>query len=720
VKAAAADEDTQIDLLSETNVTAQRRKTTERENTQTTYVVGREEIKALGANTLSYALRLIPGFTLVDSLNGVDLRGQNQLRGLDDARFIILQDGRPLTRASNNRGSDISKLPTFNIERIEVVQGGGTLRYGADAIAGVINVITQTPEGPPKFSVGVSGGSFGFAQYTARYSGSNGLPSTESGYFGYDLGYERRSAINDFRFTSTVDGRGFGVGTLEADGSITPRGDTYTFSDTAIQNYTFSDFYFGKFIFKPGKDHTVTTYIQQQNTRRGSAGFATGSGLVGYNDKNALTGAAPGYGAYVYTKDYYLANYNFGNGDSAEDETGVDVTWDWNLSELNTLSTQISMKHTSAYNPTGGGQKFLNNRTLEAQVRYSAELYKGNSFNAGLQVLSNRSVQSPEIGRPSVPTEGTDPSLRLAFDREVTRYAFYATDDVQLLDKALIINYGARTTVDNQFGVYTSLGAGVRYNFGGPNPATAPFGLRFNYAESLKSPGLSQLYATFTSGRNIALPNPDLKPELGKGYDAGLDIQFSPSMVLRATYFRTDLQNAIIEGVRVDDNGTNTFSQTINAQATLSTGWEFVFDWKLDSNWRLVANETFLDARPVGDLRLDPPYQVSGRPVARGYFYGYQNADTPYNTTNLALRYTSPSLDAALSAIFVGERRIGNTSFIDSGYTRVDLTATVPVTPNISINGGIYNLLNEQYFSIPSFGYPGTPFNFRVGVDATF
>ncbi|WP_287129313.1 TonB-dependent siderophore receptor [Candidatus Cyanaurora vandensis] len=710
-----------VDLLGEFNVTAQRRRTTERENTQTTYIVNREEIRALGATTVSDALRLVPGFTLIETLGGVDLRGSNFLRGLDDARFIILQDGRPLTRASNNRASDISKLSIVNVERIEVVTGGATLRYGADAVAGVINIITRVPEGPPQVSASATFGSFGFAQYTLSYSGSTG-PLTTPGNFAYDIGYERRSAINDFLFTSDVQSyNGQDVLVLGAGGSATFSPGGYTFTSKAIQNYVFSDLYFGKVVFKPGQDHTVTVYAQQQNTRRGSLGFGSGSGLVSYYDdiidpNDPYFGYPRGYSAAVFSTEYYQSIPGiFGDADSQEDDTGLNVTWDWNLSELNTLTTQFSYKHTSSFNPTSGGQRYLNNRTYEAQIRYVAELYRGNTLNAGFQFITNRSVQSPEIGRPSVLLPGTPPGLRLAFDREISRVAVFFTEDLRFFDDALITNFGARTTSDVQFGVYTSLGAGLRYNFGGER-GREPFGLRFNYSESFKAPGLSQLYATFTSGRNTALPNPNLEPELGKGFDIGLDIQIGPSALLRATYFRTDVVNAVLEGVQTFNDGIRTESQTINAQATLTNGWEFLFEWQIDPTISFQVNHSILDARPVGNAVDDGlPFFIS-----RGYFYGQQFADVPFNTTNVALRYNSSGFNAALSGVLVGRRPIAATSFIAREFTRFDLTASVPITPAITINGGVFNLLNQQYDAIASFNYPGAPISFRFGVEATF
>ncbi len=444
--------------------------------------------------------------------------------------------------------------------------------------------------------------------------------------------------------------------------------------------------------------------------------------------------------------------------DAAEDELGINLVWDWNLSELSTLTTQLSVKTTSDFNPDAGGQKYLNNRTFEAQVRYTSTLYAGNVFNAGFQFLSNRSTQSPAIGTPAdgtvVPVLNTfnnqpftnsgsvpitietafgpktvlpaDPTTGelgiipiLAFDREISRMAFYATEDLRFLDDAFILNFGSRVTADNQFGVFTTSGVGARYNFGGEK-GREPFGLRVNWSQSFKAPGLSQLYASFVSGATLGVPNSALQPELGVNYDIGLDIQLSPTALFRATYFRTDLTNAVIEGALVADLGTGAnprfISQTINAQATLSTGFELSFDWRMDEHWRIQVSDTILDTRPIGDPAADGLAQY----VARGYFYQYQASNIPFNSTNFVLSYVSPGFNAAFLGRFSSERRYGSTNFYEGGYANFDVTFSLPLTGSLTLNGGVFNVFNANFLERPSVFFVAPPTNFKIGLTATF
>ncbi|WP_218079261.1 TonB-dependent receptor plug domain-containing protein [Anthocerotibacter panamensis] len=720
----AADEgDEPVDLLSEFNVTAQRRKTTERENTQVTYVVNKDDIKAAGAANISDALKLVPGFALAEALGGIDNRGLNTFRGFDDQRFILLQDGRPLVRSSNERSSDISKLPVLNVERVEVVTGGGTLRYGPDAVGGVINIITTIPEGPPKLSAKVQFGSYGFSNYSLDYSGSNGDASS-AGYFAYQLGYTRQSVLNNAVLSATVNDP-FGGGIFVRDRvngqvTVTNVGSTYTSPLFERQQfYAFSDFYYGKVIFKPGKDHTVTVYAQQQNTRRGispTGTLACGYYPVGYQ------GVDPASLPYVYcfTGRERIVGRNTRFGDAKEDQFGLNATWDWNLSELNTLSTQVSLN--SSFGDTSGQQRLVSNRVLEANIRYTAQLYPGNILNAGFVFNTQRSNQSFQEGAP---LGVAGPGGFIPFDIERNSWAIYITEDLKFFDDALIVNFGSRLTDDNRFGTFTTSAAGIRYNFGGPK-GRETFGLRANYQQAFKIPGLSQLGAVFTVGApiptQISLPNPALAPENSTGYDIGLDVAISPSVAFRATYYRTDLTNSLLEGTLVSinqiPNGTGGFVRqnivtSINAQAQKVVGWDFVLDWAIDPQWKLAVTESLIDSTAVGIGSLDLQARNGLPEAGGGFLYGYATAGIPFTTTGLRISYTSPGFTGALSANFVGETPIIGTLF-QPAYNVVDFTTSVPLGPTLTLTGGVFDIFaNSGRIRAPGLQ------TFRFGLEAS-
>jgi outer membrane receptor protein involved in Fe transport len=66
------------------------------------------------------------------------------LRGLGPKRTLVLLNGRRLPPSSDNGTIDLNQVPSILVARTEVVTGGASAAYGADAVAGVVNVILDT------------------------------------------------------------------------------------------------------------------------------------------------------------------------------------------------------------------------------------------------------------------------------------------------------------------------------------------------------------------------------------------------------------------------------------------------------------------------------------------------------------------------------------------------------------------------------------------------
>lgn len=71
------------------------------------------------------------------------------IRGADARHTLIMVDGQPVlgdVGKFNGTGDELMRLGAENIDRIEIVRGAATAKYGADAIGGVVNVITKAPK----------------------------------------------------------------------------------------------------------------------------------------------------------------------------------------------------------------------------------------------------------------------------------------------------------------------------------------------------------------------------------------------------------------------------------------------------------------------------------------------------------------------------------------------------------------------------------------------
>ena len=162
------EEDTTAVPYEETVVTASRRAQSTLEAPNATTVITAEEIRMSGATSLPELLRRVPGAEVmvmgVGSAN-VSIRGFNQRLA---NKVLVLLDGR--TEYQDFLGLTLwSAIPVGldEIERIEVIRGPGSALYGANAMLGVINIITRTPGTGPRASItgwagngNAAGGSF--------------------------------------------------------------------------------------------------------------------------------------------------------------------------------------------------------------------------------------------------------------------------------------------------------------------------------------------------------------------------------------------------------------------------------------------------------------------------------------------------------------------------------------------------------------------------------
>ena len=120
-----------------------------------------EQIREMGARTLNEVLETVPGVHVGLSSQGfspiISIRG---IYSDDNPQVLMLMNGVPFTQVFfGNRGLR-SDMPVGAIERVEIIRGPGSAIYGADAFAGVINVITKSAADIDGVEAGARYGSF--------------------------------------------------------------------------------------------------------------------------------------------------------------------------------------------------------------------------------------------------------------------------------------------------------------------------------------------------------------------------------------------------------------------------------------------------------------------------------------------------------------------------------------------------------------------------------
>ena len=100
--------------------------------------------RAISASSISDALKFSPGIRMETNCQTCNYT-QVRMNGLGGSYSQILINGRPLFSSLMGLYG-LEQIPTNIVDRIEVVNGGGSVLYGSNAIAGTINIITKHPE----------------------------------------------------------------------------------------------------------------------------------------------------------------------------------------------------------------------------------------------------------------------------------------------------------------------------------------------------------------------------------------------------------------------------------------------------------------------------------------------------------------------------------------------------------------------------------------------
>jgi outer membrane cobalamin receptor len=155
-----------------------------------TLVVDRGAIEASGARDLGEVLQDRAGVT-VTRQGGPGSPAHVSIRGSSADEVLVLLDGVPLNSALTGE-ADLSAVPLEAVERVVVLRGAQSARYGARALAGVVAVETRRPRGA-EASARAAAGSWGEARGAGslggRRGGVSGLVSAEAGRTRGDFAY---------------------------------------------------------------------------------------------------------------------------------------------------------------------------------------------------------------------------------------------------------------------------------------------------------------------------------------------------------------------------------------------------------------------------------------------------------------------------------------------------------------------------------------------------
>jgi len=164
----------------------------------TTVITG-EELERRQIRHAADALRTVPGLA-VSRTGGVGGFTQVRVRGAEGNQVKVIIDGVEVNSLSGGE-FDFTTLLAADIERIEVIRGPQSGIYGANALAGVINIVTRKGTREPQVSARVEGGSFNTYGVSANASGAG-----EFGYLSVSAAQRETDGFNIARTGSEEDG----------------------------------------------------------------------------------------------------------------------------------------------------------------------------------------------------------------------------------------------------------------------------------------------------------------------------------------------------------------------------------------------------------------------------------------------------------------------------------------------------------------------------------
>ncbi len=674
-----------VTLLPPVNVTALRTERRLMDTPATVDVISGRDLDDRMARNAEDVFRYTPGVSVNRQTSGTDpfrSLGGVTIRGVGGNRVLTLIDGfRTIERITDNTRDVVDP---WNMKRVEVLHGPGSVLYGSDALGGVVNYITRDPVDYllPGRSVG---GEVSSSFDTVDSSWVNRIVvAGQSGPISLMFAYQRRDAATPQRTKSKSNN---GIWDCPRNAVATPC-NAFDPIDIAANNYT------ARVVWEPNTQTRVrvTADWMDRSTdvdQRYDLGPATGGitnlayprnqqifrGLFmvdGYyrpelpalEEVKFLFGYAPQTiertgtrtrrlantqlqmvaDSLSYSEDVFQGELQFR---SIGEFHGTKHEFTYGLSG-STTATDYSRTDTTTNLATrivsisrGGGFNFANADTqrLDGYVQDEMTLFGGQlRLIPGLRYSNTRIEPRPDSVYKVVPTAPP-----------------------QTLER----NYLA-----------VSLGSIVRLN--------DIFSLYGNYGTGFKMPTAEQLYTSLPGTTFNLVPNPNLKPEKVRSIEGGVRMQVD-NAYLSLGFFRADYQDFIQSFVTIPNSIDITYQ---NLSSVWVQGVELAGAWRFHPNFTLQGGASWQE----GEQRVAPNSPTTFFDGARPLI------------VNLGLTYDmpEPKVSVTLNSILATPQTQASSSrrYLPGGYAVFDLLATWRPHPQLELMGGIFNLTNQRYMPL--------------------
>ncbi|WP_394239750.1 TonB-dependent receptor plug domain-containing protein [Vibrio astriarenae] len=500
-----------------------------------TEVITSEQIDKMHAKDLTEALSNIPGLTLrsIHGKTGTEV----SMQGYDGERVLILIDGMPISPSTGSR-VDLDQVGVVNIKQIEIVRGAVSALYGSEAMGGVINVITTTPDTPFGIKVTADGGSYGDRDASDRFS--------NDGHFSLIT----HGATDDFYVQFAADHRDLGGSKIDADSPTfsNERGTKTNLSLTA--GYKFDN----------GGHLRVTPSYYSSDVDTSYSEFEPGVGdvLKGNEEQATRTNLNINYNGPI-NDNFYLTAYAIS--ERYSDET-----------QVRNLSNNATSKHRESQ---------VDFNKAEAQVDF--HIGDNHLITAGLVGYSGSLEQTKDGVSDLDPTNPTQDNVEFYLQDD-----FYLTDEIELLP-------GFRAQYDSDFGGHFAPKVNLMYR---PTALDEyKVRVRAGAGTGYRVPDLKERYFVFDHSEvgYMVLGNPDLEPETSTSFQVGVDAVFNQYLSGDINVYRNDTKNLITSDYVGEEAGLAIY-QYENMDKSFSQGVDLMMNVARTNGWSGYAGYSYLNA----------------------------------------------------------------------------------------------------------------------------
>lgn len=660
-------------------------------------LISKEQIKMRGYQSLMDVLMDLPDVKVDDKMYS-GMRNSFTIRGVQGSeKLVILLDGIIISTPSGEALPIMENYPVHLAEQIEVVFGPASALYGANAVSGVINIITKKSPGGKDFQVDVSSlaGTYGYTNtslYVAKKINDN-LSFIASGQYSYDKQpdyskvWASDSLINNESLKTGVFNSLFGPM-----GPETPVSSEYAAPLEAWNLYA-----------AMRTNHFSLSYFRN-STRVPTAYGNNGNNAVFNKDVymkqsvgvlNATYRRA--FGNFTTTSMLTFSEYNLDPKTNYRNlYTGMEPGYKYATSSMMKIEELISYKASEKLSVTlGGGYESYNSVPQSGDLKAPVDK---NNFLRG-NYVGTESYYHPE----GIPAQFYLIKFSNAGAYLQTQYS---------PAKNIHFTVGARYDVNSRYGSTFNPRLGLVYK---PFEKTT---MKLLYGSAFLAPSPSDAYVhygsfeTQDSGKTyhsyfMHLPNPGLKPIISRNFEASIRQYITENISINIDGYFHALSNLY---AFADDNATTKlYNNRFNGipvdyvEVFINRGKQHNYGGSVQLNWKATLGNVHFNT--YGSLSITDGVRKSMEP-------GGQDSELDFIShvmTRLGTDIKAGNFTASPRLLILSKQHIAGVldatgSVIKRqsipGYALLNISARYTVKKGISCFVNVVNALDQRYRSV--------------------